>query len=118
MYDLGTLKNQNEDWRATDQEGNSIFFNFCHYTDTSACGTNKIDDNFAFMLPKGGECNPITSNTPNAELVEVTERDDLVDPDETQTGIRIMRAGGGECPQDDSRQLLLTIDIWCNPAYA
>jgi hypothetical protein len=28
-----------------------------------------------------------------------------------------MRAGGNECPENSLKDLMLIIDIWCNPAY-
>lgn len=31
-----------------------------------------------------------------------------------QPGIRILRAGGSDCPDDTSRQMSFTVDIWCD----
>ena len=110
------MKNVNADWPAEDKFGNKIFFNFCHYTDTSY-NCDSESDNFAYMLTKGGSCEQLTSNDPSAEVIEVSERISLTDLEETQDGLRIMRAGGSECPEDNLRELTFTVDIWCNPAY-
>lgn len=69
------------------------------------------------MLTKGGSCEQLTSNTPSAEVIEASERISLIDPEDTQEGLRITRAGGSECPADATRDLTFTVDIWCNPAY-
>lgn len=47
-------------------------------------------------------------------MTEEITRDDPEDPDSTQSGLRILRAGGAECPADDERLLSFTIDVWCN----
>ena len=57
----------------------------------------------------------LTSDTPQAELVDEMTRTDPNDPDSTQRGIRILRAGGDVCPADDTRLLSFTLDVWCNP---
>ena len=104
-----------EDWHATDKFGNTVHFNFCHYTDVSSC--DGVGDNFGYLETKGGSCEQLTSDSPDAEIVESSSRTSLTDAEDTQEGLRIERAGGSACPEDDSRQLTLTIDIWCNPAY-
>ena len=53
LYDLSTLKNQGADWKVNDKFGNSVYFNFCHYTDTSAGSCDSLGDNFAYMSVKG-----------------------------------------------------------------
>jgi len=53
----------------------------------------------------------LTSDTPQAELTELiskTQGDDEVE------GIRLMRAGGDVCPQDESQLMTFTLDVWCN----
>ena len=117
VYDLSSLKNQQTDWKVQDKLGNTVYFNFCYYTDTDvgACG-DSLGDNFAYMSARG-TCSQLTSDSPGAEIVEASERTSLVDPTQTQEGVRIERAGGSECPQDSLRQLTFTVDVWCNPAY-
>ena len=105
-------------------QGHSIYFNFCHYTDLSQCeNEHEIQDNFAYRIEPlapgetHGECAPLTSNAPLSDVIEDRARPSLSNPEETQEGVRIMRAGGVECPEDPSYRLSLTLDIWCNPAY-
>jgi len=100
LYDLSTLKNDDSDWRAYDKFDNMVYFNFCHYTDPTWCGEEYDHDNFGYLVTKNGGCELLTSNVPSAEVLEMSERVDLIDPNETQEGLRIMRTGGGECPEN------------------
>ena len=86
-----------QDWKVNDKFGNTVYFNFCHYTDTSVGGCDSLGDNFGYMSAKGS-CSQLTSDSPGAEVVEASERMSLVDPTETLEGVRIERAGGSECP--------------------
>ena len=101
MYDLSSLKNQMIDWNAHDKFGNTVYFNFCYYTDVSSC--DGVGDNFAFLETKTGSCEQLTSDAPGAEIVESSTRISLTDAEDTQEGLRIERAGGAECPEDNSR---------------
>ena len=56
----------------------------------------------------------LTSETPQAEMEEEISREDPNNPDEIQNGVRIRRAGGDVCPQDDTRLLAFTLDVYCN----
>ena len=48
-------------------------------------------------------------------MAEAVERPDPISKGKTQTGIRLMRAGGSTCPHDKSEQLSVTFDVWCDP---
>lgn len=56
----------------------------------------------------------LTSESPQAEITEEVTRQNPNDPDSEQRGVRIMRAGGDECPADSTRLLQFTLDVWCN----
>ena len=47
-------------------------------------------------------------------MQEEISRTDPDFPERTQNGIRLRRAGGDVCPQDDTRLLSFTLDIYCN----
>jgi len=76
------LKNLDTDWRTPDADTTrnaTVFFNLCHYADASACASGK-EDAFAYRLDKAGNCEMLTSDTPQAEITEIVSRDDPQDP--------------------------------------
>lgn len=81
LYDLGTLKNQMDDWHVTDHFGNKLSFNFCHYTDNSLC--DGAGDNFGHIVTPQGSCSELTSDSPTAEIIEASSRTSLTDPSDT-----------------------------------
>ena len=111
LFNFQTLKNLDNDWKITDpKSGSSVYFNLCHYTDKSSCDTN--DDSFAYRESASGQCEMLTSDTPQAEVTELVSKTDK-DGNEVE-GIRMLRGGGSPCPADDSRLLSFTLDVWCN----
>ena len=54
----------------------------------------------------------LTSDSPQAEVTEEISR--TTKDGDTQTGLRILRAGGDVCPQDDTRLLSFTLDVYCD----
>ena len=109
LFNFQTLKNLNDDWKVTDPKtGESVAFNVCHYANTGDCEGK--EDAFAYMTKSGG-CSMLTSETPQAEITGIVSK---TVKDEEYEGIRILRGGGDSCPQDDSRLLTFTLDVWCN----
>lgn len=109
------LKNLDGDWStagADAKKPSTVYFNLCHFADTSSCGNAK-DDAFAYRSDESGNCEMLTSESPQAEVVEGVTRNDPTDGSE-QRGLRILRGGGDECPSDSTRLLEFTIDVWCN----
>ncbi len=58
-------------------------------------------DAFAFMKD-GGKCVEMTSDEPKAELNEFVERASSIKTGEDQEGIRLTRAGGAMCKEDQT----------------
>lgn len=103
------------DWSAAGadtKKPSTVYFNLCHYADTSNCGSAK-EDAFAYRADENGNCEMLTSESPQAEVTEEVSRSNPADGSD-QRGIRLLRAGGDECPADSSRLLSFTIDVWCN----
>jgi len=116
FYNFNDLKNTGGDWSAEESTtGETIFFNFCHFVDHSQCEGEKTES-FGFTTPSvgSGTCTRITSDTPQAELVEEISRDNPKNLDQEQAGIRLTRTGGATCADDDDRVMSMTVDIWCN----
>jgi len=84
------------------------------YVNKAGC---KPDDPESFALEKNGpgSCLQLTSDAQSAELILNTSRDDPSNKEKDQEGIRILRAGGSDCPDDPGRQMSFTVDIWCDP---
>ena len=72
LFNFQNLRNLDNDWSIQSKSGETIYFNLCHYTDTSDCGENN-QDTFAYMT-KGGSCSMLTSDTPQAEVTETVDR--------------------------------------------
>ena len=109
------LKNLDADWSAAGADAkkqSTVYFNLCHYADTSNCGNAK-EDAFAYRSDSNGNCEMLTSESPQAEISSEVSRTNPTDGSD-QNGLRIERAGGDECPSDSSRLLQFTIDVWCN----
>lgn len=116
LFNFQLLKNLDQDWKtagADTKKPTSVFFNLCHYTDTSDCNGNK-EDAFAYRTDENGNCEMLTSDSPQAEIAEEVTRQSPSDPDTEQRGLRIRRAGGDDCPSDSTRQLQFTLDVYCN----
>ena len=66
------------------------------------------------MTDESGNCQMLTSDAPQAEIVEEVTRQSPNDPDSEQRGLRLKRAGGDDCPADSNRLLQFTLDVFCN----
>ena len=116
LYNFQLLKNLDEDWRVQGADKKSpmtVYFNICHYADTSSC-SSPMDDGFAYRSDDNGNCQMLTSESPQAEVTAEITRSSPSDPDSEQRGIRILRAGGDICPADDTRLLSFTLDVFCD----
>ena len=83
----------------TDSKGRHISFNFCIYSEASSQGCE--NDSFGFMK-EGNQCKELTSEEPQAELIDYVERGTKVKTADGDKGIRLTRAGGATCPEDAS----------------
>ena len=116
LYNFQLLKNLDSDWHVASADPKSpgtINWNICHYADTSGCNGG-ADDAFAYRSNDNGNCEMLTSDSPQAEIVVETSRTDPSDSGATQEGVRVLRAGGDVCPSDDTRLLSFTYDVYCN----
>jgi hypothetical protein len=111
LYNLSALKNFDGDWNAN-AAGKEVSFNFCMYVNKASCSPGD-SESFALEESGPGSCLQLTSDAQSAELVMNNSRDDPSSKDE-QLGIRILRAGGSDCPEDPGRQMSFTVDIWCD----
>ena len=66
LYNFQLLKNLDEDWNAAGADPTkktTVYFNQCHYADTSGCGSN-VNDAFAYRTDSSGNCEMLTSDSP------------------------------------------------------
>lgn len=87
-------------------------FNFCQFAESQSAGCEK--DAFGFMK-EGPKCVELTSDEPKAEVNSYVERASSIKKGDDQEGIRVERAGGAICAEDDTQLYGLMIDVWCNP---
>ena len=72
-------------------------------------------ESFAVEKQGPGKCLQLTNDAATAEVIMDNSRSDPSNASADQLGIRVMRAGGSTCPEDSSKQMSFTVDIWCNP---
>jgi len=81
VYNLQFLKNLDKDWSARSadpQVPGTVFWNLCHYADTSTCKEG-MEDAFAFRSKGEGSCDMLTSEWPQADLTDDVSRENPLD---------------------------------------